>query len=302
MVPGGPDPEVGVVVVALYDGSVWQSDDAAVSWRAVGQVPFGDADHLEDAVLDASGRLYVAGKRSGAANEWVYRTTGPVVTAAVTTEAEPVGGPVVVGPEGGTFSFTVTLRNQTTQPLAFEAWSEAEGPVSVSPVVGPRTVVLPVGGALTRTLTQRVPAVAPPGVYTYTVNAGDFPGLVVSADSFTVTKQVGASLAADADDDWTVSGWDDAAAEAEAAESSLSVSPNPFRGAATVMISLGSPSPVEAVVYDVLGRTVAVLADGHFEAGRHAVVFDGAQLPAGTYVVRLVAGGEVLTRRVTVLR
>src|SRR5690606_10372569 len=42
----------------------------------------------------------------------------------------------------------------------------------------------------------------------------------------------------------------------------VKVAPNPFRGEATVTLSLARPSEVEAAVYDVLGRRVAVLVSG----------------------------------------
>jgi hypothetical protein len=55
-------------------------------------------------------------------------------------------------------------------------------------------------------------------------------------------------------------------------------------------------------LYDVLGREVAVLADGRYGAGRHALTLDAAALPVGVYVVRAQAGEASATRRVTVAR
>ncbi len=45
-------------------------------------------------------------------------------------------------------------------------------------------------------------------------------------------------------------------------------------------------------VYDALGREVAVLVDSEQQAGPHEVVFDGADLAPGTYIVRFAAAGE----------
>jgi hypothetical protein len=78
--------------------------------------------------------------------------------------------------------------------------------------------------------------------------------------------------------------------------------PNPSSGAATIPFVLAAPARVRLAVYDVLGREVAVLADGPHAAGRHEVAFDGAGLAAGVYVVRVEAGGAVTTRTVTLLR
>ncbi|NBC17090.1 MAG: T9SS type A sorting domain-containing protein [Bacteroidetes bacterium] len=51
--------------------------------------------------------------------------------------------------------------------------------------------------------------------------------------------------------------------------------------------SLAQGGPVRLVVYDVLGREVAVLVDEVQPAGAHDVAFDGTSLPSGAYVYRL---------------
>ena len=78
--------------------------------------------------------------------------------------------------------------------------------------------------------------------------------------------------------------------------------PNPFSSQAALSFELPAPSAVRLVVYDVLGRAVAVLVDGEREAGRHEAGLDAVRLPPGTYFARLEAGGVVQTRRVTVVR
>jgi hypothetical protein len=173
--PGGADPEVGVLVVVQHDGSVWRSDDAAASWRQVGQVPVGSPPRMDDVLVGPDGRLYAGTTRSGDAEGWVWRTTGPVVTAA-----EP-GSP-----------------DQTRMVLE--------------------------------------------------------------------------------------------------------VAPNPFRGGAEVALTLREPSWVRLAVFDVLGREVAVLADGPMTAGTHALAFDGVRLQAGVYIVRVEAVGTVASRTVTLVR
>jgi len=55
---------------------------------------------------------------------------------------------------------------------------------------------------------------------------------------------------------------------------------------------LSEDGPVRLVVYDVLGREVAVLVDEVQPAGAYDVAFDGTDLPSGTYVYRLTAGGQ----------
>jgi hypothetical protein len=38
------------------------------------------------------------------------------------------------------------------------------------------------------------------------------------------------------------------------------------------------------------------------EAGVHSVRFDGASLASGVYIYRLTAGGDVLTRKLTLIK
>ena len=90
-------------------------------------------------------------------------------------------------------------------------------------------------------------------------------------------------------------------AETEGA-SRLEVYPNPASGEATVALTLEVASEVRVVVYDVLGRRVALLHDGPLGAGEHALAFESARLPAGVYLVRAEGSGFGEARRVTLVR
>ncbi|MEM1041120.1 MAG: LamG-like jellyroll fold domain-containing protein [Bacteroidota bacterium] len=78
--------------------------------------------------------------------------------------------------------------------------------------------------------------------------------------------------------------------------------PNPFADRTTLAFALPEAGRVTVAVYDVLGRAVAVLADGERAAGRYEVALDGRGLPSGVYLVRMTAEGFAETRRVTLLR
>lgn len=88
----------------------------------------------------------------------------------------------------------------------------------------------------------------------------------------------------------------------EAGGLGLSVWPNPVRGAASVPFTLAAAGDVRLRLVDVLGREVAVLADGPRVAGEHRVALDASRLAAGVYVVVLDAGGQRTARTVTVVR
>jgi cyclomaltodextrinase len=72
--------------------------------------------------------------------------------------------------------------------------------------------------------------------------------------------------------------------------------PNPFADATTIPFVLPAPGRVRLRVFDVLGREVAVLVDRALPAGRHEARLDGRALAPGTYLCRLEADGQTVTR------
>jgi len=66
--------------------------------------------------------------------------------------------------------------------------------------------------------------------------------------------------------------------------------PNPFNPSTTIEFSLPAHSHVVIQIYDALGRNVATLADGVYEAGRYKAHFNAADLPSGIYYARMTTG------------
>jgi hypothetical protein len=197
-------------------------------------------------------------------------------------------------------------------------------------VLGPKTVNVTPGTTVTRTLSQRVPGGAALGDYLYTMKVGTFGGTVASSGGFGFSVVASGAVAAregtDEEGAWLTydehgalipAGADiafhvvDEAAAVEAATASAELPsapalhapyPNPFAGTTTLNYELAAAGTVRLAVYDVLGRELAVLADGHHEAGRYTAVLDGRDLPAGIYLVRMNAAGYAQTWRVTSLQ
>ena len=67
----------------------------------------------------------------------------------------------------------------------------------------------------------------------------------------------------------------------------LSAFPNPFNSATTITFALPHDQPVKLIAYDILGREARVIANRLYAAGKHRVMFDGAELAAGMYFVHL---------------
>lgn len=82
----------------------------------------------------------------------------------------------------------------------------------------------------------------------------------------------------------------------------LPTTPNPVRASATIRFALPSPGPVDLAVFDVQGRRVTSLLKGETRAaGWHDVPVRADGWPAGFYLYRLQAAGEVATRRMVVI-
>ncbi|GIV57797.1 MAG: hypothetical protein KatS3mg042_0710 [Rhodothermaceae bacterium] len=78
--------------------------------------------------------------------------------------------------------------------------------------------------------------------------------------------------------------------------------PNPFNPSTELRFTLTQPGPVRLQVFDALGRHVATLAEGHRPAGTHRVTWQADHRPGGLYLIRLEAGGQVLTRSLLLIK
>jgi cyclomaltodextrinase len=78
--------------------------------------------------------------------------------------------------------------------------------------------------------------------------------------------------------------------------------PNPFNPFTVLTYTIGGASHVRMVVYDVLGRQVAVLVNEPQAPGTYQVTFDGTRLASGIYFYRLTAGAYVYSKKMTLLK
>jgi len=87
-------------------------------------------------------------------------------------------------------------------------------------------------------------------------------------------------------------------------EPSLAVSafPNPFAASANIQFTLPTESTVLLTVSDMMGRTVATLANGRMGAGAHSMTFNGADFANGVYRYTLRVNGESVSRSMSLLR
>ncbi|HLT46815.1 MAG TPA: agmatine deiminase family protein, partial [Rubricoccaceae bacterium] len=161
---------------------------------------------------------------------------------------------------GDVITFTTTVTNHDDSPAPLDLWLDADGPVDRRIHLAAGT--LPAGATVTRNVRVRVPANAPGGTYALDLHIGDYPDDACDTARFTIHVSAPTAIAGGgATFEATVEGADFFAAATSAAPAV--VSPNPFARHAVITYEVAASAEVRLAVYDVLGREVAVLADGH---------------------------------------
>jgi len=78
--------------------------------------------------------------------------------------------------------------------------------------------------------------------------------------------------------------------------------PNPFNPSTTISLSLDSGNQVRLSVFDLTGKLVTELYDGHLDAGNHEFLFSGETLPTGVYIYRATIADRVLTGKALLIK
>jgi len=221
----------------------------------------------------------------------------------------PLITPILIPAGGGSFEYNVLFENNDVFSAVFNGWIEAIMPDGSlrSPIIIRHNLLLAPGETLVfDSLLQYVPGSAPEGEYSYVGNAGIYPEVIISSDSFTFEKLPGDN-SPNHNLGWALYGWDNdftkTLAEALPIEHNMfSAYPNPFNNQTVIKFSLPTAGLLQLVVYDVTGREVIKLVDGYRSMGTHETVFDAAQLSSGIYFARLTAGDYQQTRKLLLVK
>jgi hypothetical protein len=78
--------------------------------------------------------------------------------------------------------------------------------------------------------------------------------------------------------------------------------PNPFNLITTISFSVSYPSYVTLKIYDVLGRELAILADGYKTKGFYKSSFNASRLPSGVYIYQLKSGNFIDSKKMVLIK
>jgi|GEM_PF-1867400 len=72
----------------------------------------------------------------------------------------------------------------------------------------------------------------------------------------------------------------------------LNCNPNPFNQRLALEYVLPEAADMHLAVYDILGREIQLLANGHSSLGKHTIVWDASEQSSGVYFIRLMVDGR----------
>lgn len=78
--------------------------------------------------------------------------------------------------------------------------------------------------------------------------------------------------------------------------------PNPFNPTTRISFTVKESGFVSIEVFNMQGSKVSTIANRVFNAGTHAITFNATSLPSGSYYYRLKVGGEILTKKMMLIK
>jgi len=78
--------------------------------------------------------------------------------------------------------------------------------------------------------------------------------------------------------------------------------PNPFNPTTTIRFSLTEPGMTSLIVYDLLGREVAVLLNDNLGTGSYTAAFEAKGFSSGTYIYTLTSNNQRTSKKMVIVR
>ena len=219
------------------------------------------------------------------------------------------GIPIYIPAGGGSFDFNIQIINGTLNPETFDIWTMITLPDSseYGPVLNVDDFTLSAATSIDRDRNQSVPAGAPAGMYSYDGYIGDYPDVIWSEDHFDFEKlefDEGGKIVSNWDN-WGEEFEDTIAFANKVVPSKfvlLAPYPNPFNPTTTIRFNLPEAGKVSLVIYDVTGREVASLVNGHLSPGEHQAVWNAEGFSSGIYFARSDNGKMRMTQKLLLIK
>ncbi len=211
----------------------------------------------------------------------------------------PNNPPIVIPPQGGEFTFNVTLTNNTGQHQVVDVWTMAEvpgmgyyGPLKLNDHLHLR----PYQSGTREGISQGVPGAAPSGEYTYIAYVGDYElqeKIDSSYFSFTKSGEVGGVLTSwdGLGELFSEQGLASAPFEFKLAQNY----PNPFNARTEIRFALKEAAYTTLKIYNLKGQEVKTLLEVEMLPGNHRMIWQGTDnsdrpVSSGIYFCRLTCG------------
>lgn len=78
--------------------------------------------------------------------------------------------------------------------------------------------------------------------------------------------------------------------------------PNPFNPSTTIRFTLAKDSKAKIIVYDLVGKEVAILVNGQLKAGEHTVEWSTENIASGIYIYKLITKDFTQVKKMTLLK
>ncbi|MBN2000151.1 T9SS type A sorting domain-containing protein, partial [candidate division KSB1 bacterium] len=78
--------------------------------------------------------------------------------------------------------------------------------------------------------------------------------------------------------------------------------PNPFNPSTNIAFNVPLPSDVRVTIFDISGREIATIANGHHEPGRHEIFFDASGLASGVYFYKVETSYDVVVNKMMLMK
>jgi photosystem II stability/assembly factor-like uncharacterized protein len=78
--------------------------------------------------------------------------------------------------------------------------------------------------------------------------------------------------------------------------------PNPFNSSTTVLFELSAPTDIELSFFNTIGQRIETLIDWHLAAGRYSIDWRPHGISTGVYFCRLITASHIDTRRIVFLK